>query len=62
MILNQDQDLSKVDKSQINKTKADLKLEKEIVYTAEKKRIENMITSEPKKRAFLMAGEKGSSS
>ena len=62
MILNQDQDLSKVDKSQINKTKADLKLEKEIAYTAEKKRIENLITSEPKKRAFLMAGEKGSSS
>ena len=62
LILNQDQDLSKVDKSQINKTKADLKLEKEIAYTAEKKRIENLITSEPKKRAFLMAGEKGSSS
>ena len=62
LILNQDQDLSKVDKSQISKTKADLKLEKEIAYTAEKKRIENMITSEPKKRAFLMAGEKGSSS
>ena len=29
---------------------------------AEKRRIESLITSEPKKRAFSMASEKGSSS
>ena len=60
--MNQDQDLSKLDKSLISKTKADLKLEKEIAFVAEKKRIESLITSEPKKRAFMMASEKGSSS
>ena len=35
-IQNQNQDLSNVDKSQISKTKADLKLDKEMAYTAEK--------------------------
>ena len=39
LIVNQDQDLSKLDKSLISKTKADLKLEKEIAFVAEKKRI-----------------------
>ena len=62
LIVNQDQDLSKLDKSLICKTKADLKLEKEIAFAAEKKRIESLITSEPKKRAFMIASEKGSSS
>ena len=54
LIVNQDQDLSK---SLICKIKADLKLEKEIAFVAEKKRIESLITSEPKKRAFMMASE-----
>ena len=36
LIVNQDQDLSKLDKSLISKTKADLKLEKEIAFVAEK--------------------------
>ena len=46
----------------ISKTKADLKMEKEISYAAEKSRVESLITSESKKRAFSIACEKGSSS
>ena len=62
LILNQDQDLSKLDKSLIRKTKDDLKHEKELAYVAEKRRIESLITSDSKRRAFSMASEKGSSS
>ena len=62
LIFNQDQDLSKLDRSLIRKTKADLRLEKEKYFMAERRRIESLITSEPKKRAFSMASEKGSSS
>ena len=54
--------MGKLDRSLISKTKADLKLEKEKSYATEKKRIESLITSESKKRAFSLAGEKGSSS
>ena len=39
LIFNQDQDLSKLDMTQIIKTKADLKHEKELSYTAEKSRV-----------------------
>ena len=50
LIVYQDQDLSKLDKSLISKTKSDLmKLEKEVAFAAEKKRIESLITSDPKK-------------
>ena len=62
LIFNQDQDLSKLDRSFISKTKADLKMEKEISYAAEKSRVESRITSESKRRAFSIACEKGSSS
>ena len=62
LIFNQDQDLSKLDRSFISKTKADLKMEKEISYAAERSRVESLITSEPKRRAFSIASEKGSSS
>ena len=62
LIFNQDQDLSKLDRSFISKTKADLKMEKEISYAAEKSRVESLITSESKRRAFSIACEKGSSS
>ena len=62
LIVNQDQDLSKLDKSLIRKTKDDLKHEKELAYAAEKRRIESLITSDSKRRAFSIASEKGSSS
>ena len=62
MIFNQDQDLSKLDRPLITKTKAELKLEKEKCYSAEKNRLENLITSDPKRRAFSIASQKGSSS
>ena len=37
-------------------------MEKEISYAAEKSRVESLITSESKRRAFSIACEKGSSS
>ena len=62
LIYNQDQDLSKLDRALITKSKTELKLEKEKCYQAEQKRLQEMITSEPRKRAFSIASEKGSSS
>ena len=62
LIINQDQDLSELDRTFINKTEVELRFEKEKSYTAEKSRLENLITSEAKKRAFSIASEKGSSS
>ncbi len=46
----------------ISKTKAELKMEKEKCYADEKTRINGVLTSEAKKRAFFIAAQKGSSS
>ena len=54
LIFNQDQDISnKLDRSLISKTKADLRLEKEKFFMAERRRIESLITSEPNTRREL---------
>ena len=62
LIFIQDQDLGKLDKSMIVKTKEELKFEKEKSFASEKSRITSLMTSETKKRAFVLASEKGSSS
>ena len=60
LIFIQDQDLGKLDKSMIVKTKEELKFEKEKSFAPEKSRITSLMTSETKKRAFVLASEKGS--
>ena len=52
LIISQDQDLSELDRALINKTEVELRFEKEKSYAAEKSRLENLITSEAKKKTI----------
>ena len=62
LIYDQDQDLNKLDIIAVSKVKAELKVEKEKDFAAERCRIESLTNSASKKRAFSLAAKKGSSS
>ncbi len=62
LIYNQDQDLTKLDMLAISKVKTELKTDKEKSFALKKAKLETLITSDSKKRAFTLAGQKGSSS
>ena len=62
LIYHHDQDLSKRDRRQLVKKKAELKAQKEDWFSSEKIRLEKTLTSQSRKKAFCLASQKGSSS